>query len=47
MRQDEEVEIKNSIYVPNLELIGMRLIDLLQLYLEKALHISRRPKIFK
>jgi len=43
----KEVEIENGTYIKDLKLTSMRLKDLLQLYLEKALHISRRPKILK
>ena len=42
-----EAELMNGTYLKNLKLVEMRLKDLLQLYLEKALHKSRRPKILK
>ncbi len=45
--QRKEVEIRNGTYLNNLKLVEMRLKDLLQLYLEKALHKSKRPKILK
>lgn len=45
--KEKEVEIENGTYVKDLKLTSMRLKDLLQLYLEKALHSSRRPKILK
>ena len=45
--QKTEVDISNGVYLKNLKLVEMRLKDLLQLYLEKALHKSRRPKILK
>ena len=45
--KEKEVEIENGTYVKDLKLTSMRLKDLLQLYLEKALHTSRRPKILK
>ena len=37
----------NGTYLKDLKLVEMRLKDLLQLYLEKALHKSKRPKILK
>jgi hypothetical protein len=45
--QKTEVDISNGGYLKNLKLVEMRLKDLLQLYLEKALHKSKRPKILK
>ena len=45
--KEKEVEIENGTYVKDLKLTSMRLKDLLQLYLEKALHKTRRPKILK
>ena len=45
--KEKEVEILNGTYFKDLKLTQMRLKDLLQLYLEKALHKSRRPKILK
>ena len=45
--KEREVEILNGTYLKDLKLTQMRLKDLLQLYLEKALHKSRRPKILK
>ncbi len=45
--QRKEVEIRNGTYLNNLKLVEMRLKDLLQLYLERALHKSKRPKILK
>mgnify|MGYP003119140562 FL=1 len=45
--KEKEVEIENGTYVKDLKLTGMRLKDLLQLYLEKALHKSKRPKLLK
>ena len=42
-----ETELMNGTYLKNLKLVEMKLKDLLQLYLEKALHKSRRPKILK
>ena len=45
--KEKEVEILNGTYLKDLKLTQMRLKDLLQLYLEKALHKSRRPKILK
>ena len=43
----KEVEIMNGTYLKDLKLVEMRLKDLLQRYLEKALHKSKRPKILK
>ena len=45
--QKTEVDIINGVYLKNLKLVEMRLKDLLQLYLEKAMHKSKRPKILK
>ena len=45
--KEKEVEILNGTYLKDLKLTEMRLKDLLQLYLEKALHKSKRPKILK
>ena len=45
--KQKEAEILNGTYLKDLKLTQMRLKDLLQLYLEKALHKSRRPKILK
>tara|TARA_R110000824_G_scaffold313617_2_gene500427 strand:- start:2812 stop:3801 length:990 start_codon:yes stop_codon:yes gene_type:complete len=45
--KEREVEILNGTYLKDLKLTQMRLKDLMQLYLEKALHKSRRPKILK
>ena len=45
--KEREVEILNGTYLKDLKLTQMRLKDLLQLYLEKALHKSKRPKILK
>ena len=42
-----ETEILNGTYLKDLKLVQMRLKDLLQLYLEKALHKSKRPQILK
>jgi len=42
-----KTELRSGTYQSNVELIKMRLKDLLQLYLEKALHKSRRPNILK
>ena len=42
-----ETEILNGTYLKDLSLVQMRLKDLLQLYLEKALHKSKRPQILK
>ena len=43
----KEIEIMNGTYLKDLKLVEMRLKDLLQRYLEKALHKSKRPKILK
>ena len=40
-------ELRNGSYQNSDKLISMSLKDLLQLYLEKALHKSKRPKILK
>ena len=40
-------ELRNVTYRNNDKLISMRLKDLLQLYLEKAMHKSKRPQILK
>lgn len=45
--KQKEAEILNGSYLKDLKLTEMRLKDLLQLYLEKALHKSKRPKILK
>ena len=45
--QKTEVDISNGVYLKNLKLVEMRLKDLLHLYLEKAMHRSKRPKILK
>ena len=45
--QKTEVELRNGTYLNNDKLVQMTLKDLLQLYLEKALHKSKRPKILK
>jgi integrase len=45
--QKTEVDISNGVYLKNLKLVEMRLKDLLHLYLEKAMHKSKRPKILK
>ena len=45
--QKTEVDITNGVYLKNLKLVEMRLKDLLHLYLEKAMHKSKRPKILK
>ena len=45
--KQKEAEILNGSYLKDLKLTQMRLKDLLQLYLEKALHKSRRSKILK
>jgi len=45
--KEKEVEILNGTYLKDLKLTQMRLKDLLQLYLEKAMHKSKRPKILK
>lgn len=42
-----ETDLMNGTYFQDLKLTEMKLKDLLQLYLEKALHKSRRPKILK
>tara|TARA_R110000824_G_scaffold283733_1_gene472128 strand:+ start:441 stop:1340 length:900 start_codon:yes stop_codon:yes gene_type:complete len=45
--QKTEVDVVNGAYLKNLKLVEMRLKDLLHLYLEKAMHKSKRPKILK
>ena len=45
--QKTEVDIINGVYLKNLKLVEMRLKDLLHLYLEKAMHKSKRPQILK
>ena len=45
--KEKEVEILNGTYLKDLKLTEMRLKDLLQFYLEKATHRSKRPKILK
>ena len=45
--KEREVEIVNGTYLKDLKLVEMRLKDLLQLYLERTLHKSKRPKILK
>ena len=40
-------ELRNGSYQNSDKLISMTLKDLLQLYLEKAMHKSKRPKILK
>ena len=45
--QKTEAELMNGTYQNNGKLIQMTLKDLLQLYLEKAMHKSKRPKILK
>ena len=45
--QKTEVDIVNGVYLKNLKLIEMRLKNLLHLYLEQAIHKSKRPKILK
>jgi hypothetical protein len=42
-----EADLINGTYQNNDKLIQMRFKDLLHLYLEKALHKSKRPKILK
>lgn len=45
--KEKEVEILNGTYLKDLKLTELRLKDLLQMYLEKTLHKSKRPKILK
>ena len=45
--KEQEVEILNETYLKDLKLVEMRLKDLPQLYLERTLHKSKRPKILK
>ena len=45
--RQKEADIQNGVYLKNLKLVEMKLKDLLQLYLEKALHKSKRPQILK
>jgi integrase len=45
--QKVETELMNGSYQNNDKLVQMTLKDLLQLYLEKAMHKSKRPKILK
>ena len=47
MGQKTEVDIVNGVYLKKLKLIEMRLKNLLHLYLEQAIHKSKRPKILK
>jgi len=42
-----ETDLMNGTYFQDLQLTEMKLKDLLQLYLEKALHKSKRPKLLK
>ena len=45
--KQKEAEILNGSYVKDLKLTSMRLKELLKLYLENALHKSKRPKVLK